>query len=118
MTTTWISKSIIFLVIRRLQFSKLKPHSCMKNLTRVTGMQRLNPTSTAFNGKNSIDFSVPWIRALAVGFDPFYLLVTLKDSLFFVLIFSGKIQEFEGRWESLAQEWGHGHFMDLKHIVA
>lgn len=81
-------------------------------------MQRLNPTSTAFNGKNSIDFSVPWIRALAVGFDPFYLLVTLKESLFMVLVFSGKIQEFEGRWKSLAQEWGHGHFMGHKHILA
>jgi len=76
----------------------------MRNITRMTGMQRLNPASTAFNGKNSIDFSVPWVRALAVGLIHFSLLMTLKESLFLVLVFSGKIQEFEGRCESLAQE--------------
>lgn len=78
----------------------------MKNLTSVTGMQRLNPTSTAFNGKNAIDFSVAWVKALAVGFDPLHLLVTLKQSFFLVLVCSGKIQEFEGRCESLAQNGG------------
>lgn len=62
--------------------------------------------------------SIPLIsvtRALAGGFDPFYSLVTVKESLFLVSVFSGKIREFEGRCGSLAQERGHGHFTDHKY---
>lgn len=54
-------------------------------------------------------------RALAGGFDPFYSLVTVKESVFLVSVFSGKIREFEGRCGSLAQERGRGHFTDHKY---